>query len=94
MGAGRFQLTSKIILRGAAPHLMTGFRTALPQAVIGAVVGEFISSQHGIGFLIADASSRYNTAGVFAAILTLSVLVLVMAAALQATSAIGARRSG
>jgi NitT/TauT family transport system permease protein len=73
---------------------MTGFRTALPQAVIGAVVGEFISSQHGIGFLIADASSRYNTAGVFAAILTLSVLVLVMAAALQATSAIGARRSG
>jgi NitT/TauT family transport system permease protein len=87
MGAGRLQLVTKVILRGAAPHLMVGLRTALPQAVIGAVVAEFISSQRGIGFLITDASSHYNTAGVFASILILSLLVLLMAVLLGANSA-------
>src|SRR5579884_317920 len=94
MGAGRGQLVTKIILRGAAPHLMTGLRTSVPQAVIGAIVGEFISSQRGIGFLISDASARYNTAGVFAAISILSLLVLVMAILLNGLSRLGARRTG
>lgn len=93
MGARRHQLVSKVILRGAAPHLMTGLRTAVPQAVIGAIVGEFISSQQGIGYLISSASSRYNTPGVFAAILILAVLVLVMAVLLNGLSKLGARRS-
>ena len=65
---------------------MVGLRTALPQAVIGAVVAEFISSQRGIGFLISNASAHYSTSGVFAAILILSALVLVMAALLNAGS--------
>jgi NitT/TauT family transport system permease protein len=93
MGARRHQLVTKVVLRGAAPHLMTGLRTAVPQAVIGAIVGEFISSQQGIGYLISSASSRYNTPGVFAAILILSVLVLVMAVLLNGMSRLGARRS-
>lgn len=93
MGANRFQIISKVVLRGAAPHLMTGLRTAVPQAVIGAIVGEFISSQQGIGYLISSASSRYNTAGVFAAVLILSVLVLVMAVLLDSASKLSARRS-
>ncbi len=83
MGASRLQVTTKVVLRAGAPHLMVGLRTALPQAVIGAVVAEFISSQRGIGFLISDASAHYNTAGVFVAILILSVLVLLMAAVLN-----------
>ena len=83
MGADRLQVTTKVTLRAAAPYLLTGLRTALPQAVIGAIVAEFISSQRGIGFLISNASARYDTAGVFAAILILSVLVLVMAAVLN-----------
>jgi NitT/TauT family transport system permease protein len=94
MGAGRGQLVTKVVLRGAAPHFMTGLRTAVPQAVIGAIVGEFISSQRGIGFLISDASARYNTAGVFAAISVLSILVLVMAILLSGLSRLGARRAG
>lgn len=93
MGADHFQLVAKIILRGAAPHLSTGLRTAVPQAVIGAVVGEFISAQSGIGYLITDASARYNTAGVFAALFILSVLVLLMAMLLTLSARLGAREA-
>lgn len=78
MGANRPQLFRKVILRAAAPQLLTGLRTAMPLAVIGALVGEFISSQKGIGFLIGDAMGRFDTAGAFAGILTLSVLVVAM----------------
>ena len=94
MGASRLQLISKVILRAAAPHLMIGLRTALPQAVIGAVVAEFISSERGIGFLISNASAHYSTAGVFVAILILSVLVLAMSVLLNAGSALQFARRG
>ena len=53
-------------------------RIALPGALIGAIIGEFLSSDRGIGFLIAAASSRYDTARVFAGIFSLLVFVLLL----------------
>ena len=49
MGAGRFELLTKLILPGTVPYLMTGLRLAVPEALIGAVVGEFISANRGLG---------------------------------------------
>jgi NitT/TauT family transport system permease protein len=93
MGATRGQVLSKIVLRGAASHLVVGLKIAVPEAVIGAVIGEFISAQKGIGYLILNASSRYYTAGVFAAVLLLGLLVLVMAAGLHINAGASARRA-
>lgn len=94
MGASRLQILTKIVLRGAAPHLVAGLRLAVPEAVIGAIVGEFISAQKGIGYLILSASAKYQTAGVFAAVLILAVLVLVMVAGLRTHALHGHARRG
>jgi NitT/TauT family transport system permease protein len=53
-------------------------RITLPGALIGAIIGEFVSSNRGVGFLIAYASSRYDTAQVFAAILSLLIFSLIL----------------
>jgi NitT/TauT family transport system permease protein len=87
MGANPWQLVRAVIVPGIAPYLVTGLRTALPQALVGAIVGEFLSGQHGMGFLVVDASAHYDTAGVFAAIGVLSVLILCMNGVLHLTTA-------
>ncbi len=78
MGASRTALFRKLVLPSAAPYIFTAMRITLPGALIGAIIGEFISSNRGIGFLISAASSRYDTARVFAAILSLLIFVLCM----------------
>jgi NitT/TauT family transport system permease protein len=78
MGAGRAGLFRKVLLPGAAPHIFTAMRATLPAALIGAIIGEFVSSNRGIGYLIAAASSRFDTATVFAAIASLLVFVLAL----------------
>jgi NitT/TauT family transport system permease protein len=83
MSASRFALFTKIILPSAAPYIFVAMRISLPAALIGAIVGEFMSSNRGIGYLIAAASSRYDTAQVFAGIFSLLAFVLLLNAALS-----------
>ena len=84
MGAGPLILFRKVVLPSAMPFIVAALRITIPAALIGAVVGEFISSNRGVGYLIAAASSRYNTAAVFGGILSLLIVVLVMDAAVTA----------
>jgi NitT/TauT family transport system permease protein len=83
MGAGRFELLGKLVLPGTVPFLMTGLRLAVPEALIGAVVGEFISANRGLGYLVTSAAAQFNTAGTMAAILALLLIVAVMDFALS-----------
>jgi sulfonate transport system permease protein len=78
MGASRFAVLIKLTLPNAMPYIFTAMRITVPGALIGAIIGEFLSSNRGIGFLIAAASSRYDTARVFAGILTLLIFALLL----------------
>ena len=78
MGASRAALFIKLIVPSAAPYIFAAMRITLPGALIGAIIGEFVSSNRGVGFLIAYASSRYDTAQVFAGILSLLIFVLIL----------------
>ena len=78
MRASRTALFFKLILPSAAPYIFSAMRITLPGALIGAIIGEFISSNRGVGFLIAHASSRYDTAQIFAGILSLLIIVLIL----------------
>jgi NitT/TauT family transport system permease protein len=78
MGASRSALFLKLVLPSAAPYIFAAMRITVPGALIGAIIGEFVSSNRGVGFLIAHASSRYDTAQVFAAILSLLIFVLIL----------------
>jgi NitT/TauT family transport system permease protein len=57
---------------------MTGLRLAVPEALIGAVVGEFIAANQGLGYLVTSAAAQFNTAATMAAIVALLLIVVVM----------------
>jgi len=78
MGASPPVLLRKLVLPSSVPHLMTGLRLAVPEALIGAVVGEFISANRGLGYLVTSATAQFNTAAAMAAIVALLLIVVVM----------------
>jgi len=63
-------------LPAALPVLLGGLRIGATLSVIGAVVGEFVSSDRGLGFLINIGRGQYDTALVFVAIFALMVMAM------------------
>jgi NitT/TauT family transport system permease protein len=78
MGASRRAQLRTVMLPSALPFILAALRITLPAAMIGAVTGEFISSNRGLGFLTRASASSYSTAGVLAGVLSLSAIVLLM----------------
>jgi NitT/TauT family transport system permease protein len=75
----------------ALPAIFSGFKVAMTMAVVGVIIGEFISSQAGLGHYILRAGSRLETADVFAALVALSVLGVALYGAV-ALAELGVRR--
>ena len=69
--ADRWQILFRVRFPFALPHIFTGLRIGLTLAIIGVVVGEFVTAQSGIGYLISYASSSLETAMALAAIVYL-----------------------
>ena len=78
LGATRRQLTLKVILPASIPWIFAGLRLGLAYALIGAVVGEVIVAQAGLGFLIASAAGVFNTTGVFSALIILMLIAMLL----------------
>jgi NitT/TauT family transport system permease protein len=58
----------------ALPSIIDGLKTAMPLAVIGAIVGEFVGSENGLGHLILEANANGRTDLVFAALIAVSAV--------------------
>lgn len=82
LGASRGQLLRKVVFRAAVPQILTALRIAIPEAMVGVVIGEFIGGNRGVGYLIEASAGHYNTAAVFASIVAILAIVLVMDTAL------------
>jgi NitT/TauT family transport system permease protein len=93
LGAGKQMITFKIILPAIWPYVLTSLALAVPDAVVGAVVGEFIASYRGIAFLIALSSSKYQTAGVFSALIVLALVVVLLNLGVSAAMRFLAKRT-
>jgi len=78
MGASWPQTVTRVILPAAAPQIFLGLRTAVPYAVIGAVIGEYIGSSEGLGYFILYASQTYDAAALFAGIIILVAIVFIV----------------
>jgi NitT/TauT family transport system permease protein len=78
MGASRLTLIRKVVLPASLGGLITGLKVAVPYALIGAVIGELVASNQGLGFLINDSAARFDIAGVFATVVVLTVLASVL----------------
>lgn len=78
MGGGRRQIAMKVVLPSSMAGFLTGLKVSVPYALIGAVIGELVASNRGLGYLINDAASQFDTAGVFAALVVLSLIAGVL----------------
>jgi NitT/TauT family transport system permease protein len=72
--ASRWQTFTKLEVPAAMPALAGGLKIAATLSVIGAVVGEFVSANAGLGFLINLARSQYDTPLVITAMLALMAM--------------------
>lgn len=78
LGASEWQMWRTVILPSASPWIITGLRISVPQALVGAVVGEFIASNEGLGYVIQFQSSLFNTTGALGGITIMAVAVVVI----------------
>jgi NitT/TauT family transport system permease protein len=76
MHATPLQILRHLEVPAALPVLLGGLRIGATLSVIGAVVGEFVGADRGLGFLINVGRGQFDTALVFVAILTLIVMAL------------------
>ncbi len=83
LGATQTEILRKVMLPAALPWIYTGLRVAVGYALTTTVVGEVLSSNRGIGYLIESSAGRFNSAGVFAAVVVLVVLSLIITATLS-----------
>lgn len=76
--ATRWQTFRLLEMPSALPVFLGGLRIGATLAVIGAVVGEFVGADRGLGFMINRARGQYDTALVFVAVLALVIMALLM----------------
>jgi NitT/TauT family transport system permease protein len=72
--ASKFAIFRLLRVPVATPHLFTGCKIAITFAVIGAVIGEFVAAQEGLGYLILISTAQSQTPLAFAAIILLTII--------------------
>lgn len=75
-GAGRFQVFRKVQLPSAMPFIFAGLDIGIVFAILGAVVGEFIGAQEGLGYLLLQSNYNFDISGMFAILVVLSLMGL------------------
>lgn len=70
----RFDVLFRIRFPCALPAIFSGMKVAISLALVGAIVGEFVSSQRGLGYVILSAQGMFDIPRVFAALVVLAVL--------------------
>ena len=78
LGASRIQTFSKIVVPASIPWVVSGLRLNIGFALIGAVVGEYISAEEGLGYLVYYSGVLYNLDATWLGIIALMFLALAM----------------
>lgn len=78
MGASRRTVLGRILVPASLPAIFSGLQLAVPFAVIGAVLGEYIASNRGIGWLVLYSGSSLDATGLFSAVVILVLLTWVL----------------
>ena len=76
LGASKWALTRSVIIPSAMSWIFASLHISFGFAIVGAIVGEFIGSRYGIGFIIQTARGVHDTAEMYAAIVIIVVVVL------------------
>ncbi len=76
--ASRWQIFVKIQLPGALPYIFAGAKVGAILAVAGAIVGEFLGSERGLGYLMAQVQVTLDTAAMFMAVILITLIGVVL----------------
>ncbi len=76
--ASKWDIFKKVEMPSSLPMLFAGFKTGVTLAVIGAVVGEFVGANAGLGYLTIYAAGLMNTSQVFVAIIQLTIIGIIL----------------
>ena len=74
----RWQLFSKVQLPGALPYIFSGMKVAAILAVAGAIVGEFLGSDKGLGYLMLQVQVTLDTPAMFMAVILITLLGMLL----------------
>lgn len=83
-GAGKLQLFWLVRLPNALPVIFGGMKVSITLAIVGALVGEFVASENGVGRLLLTASGNMDTELLFAGIFALVLIGVVLFLAMEA----------
>ena len=78
MKATRTQLIGKVIIPSAMSWVFAGLKISVPYALIGAVLGEMIAANRGLGYLVQFSGSQFDSAGVFAVLIVIALLAVAL----------------
>jgi NitT/TauT family transport system permease protein len=78
MRATRMQVIVKVIIPSAMSWVFAGLRISVPYALIGAVLGEMIAANRGLGYLVQFSGAQFDTAGVFAVLIVIALLAVAL----------------
>jgi len=78
LGARPWQIFWKVRFPSALPYIFAGLDMAAVLAVVGAVVGEFVGAQRGLGTLILSMNAQMDTAGTFSVFIILAIVAIVI----------------
>ncbi|WP_019937616.1 ABC transporter permease subunit [Bordetella sp. FB-8] len=76
LGASRLQIVWHVIFPSAMTWIIASLHVALGFSIIGAIVGEFLGAQRGLGLVIATAQNTFDANGVFGAMLIIGIVAL------------------
>ena len=72
--ASKWQVFAKIRLPNSLPYIFSGLKICSTMSVVGAIVGEFVASDRGLGYIIVNSQFTMDTPPIFAALIVVSVL--------------------
>jgi NitT/TauT family transport system permease protein len=80
LGASERQLVRHVLVPTALTWIFSSLQTSLGFAMVGAVVGEYLGSTRGLGYVISQAEGTFDTTGVFAGMTILGAVVVIVSA--------------
>lgn len=94
MGGGRLDVLRHVILPSSLVWVAASLRLSIPYALVGAVVGEILASNSGLGYLVSRSTGQFDMAGSFAAITVLLVVGFITNLVAQALTGAALRWKG